>query len=81
VLCKYVAEAQRAGEVRAELDARLVAEMLMGLWTMTLFSWAASGGEFDLGPLLSRRLDVLLGGVAANTHTASVASSNARQGA
>jgi AcrR family transcriptional regulator len=80
VLCDYVVEAQRAGEVRAELDARLVAEMLMGLWTMTLFSWAVSGGDFDLGTVLTERLDLLLGGVA-TTGAASVASSNTRRGA
>jgi AcrR family transcriptional regulator len=64
VLRAFVDAGQRSNELRPELDPELVAEMLMGMWTAVLFAWAASGGDFALDVELSRRLDVLLVGLA-----------------
>lgn len=64
-LADLVKDAQRGGEVRADLKADFLANLILGLMTVTLHDWVNGGTTRALDEELNARLDALLGGVAA----------------
>jgi len=51
------------GELRSDLDRRLVARLVADLWSATLFGWIYQGRSFSIAAELERKLDVLFDGL------------------
>jgi AcrR family transcriptional regulator len=64
-LAPFVAEAQRAGEVRSEVNPRDVGDLLSASYFVTVLRWADADPPFDLARHIDAVLDMVLDGVRA----------------
>lgn len=65
-LTGVVKEGQGSGEIRTDLKADFLANLILGLMTVTLHDWVNGGTARSLDDELNARLDALLDGVAAS---------------
>ena len=62
---EILAEGQRAGLFRAELNAKVVAKILFGALDEMATNWILSPRRYKLAPMADQVLDIFLNGVSA----------------
>ena len=62
---EIIAQGQRAGEIRAELDARTLAVIFWGLLPPAIILWHVSEGRFDVTRHVEKSWEMLRAGLAA----------------
>ncbi len=62
-----ISRAQRTGEIHPDVDPKLVAQMLEGLYYQQLVIWCQQDFSFDLGERLEQVIDLLLVGIGAHS--------------
>ncbi|MFE3653675.1 TetR/AcrR family transcriptional regulator [Streptomyces sp. NPDC059152] len=60
-----VTRGRQSGEIRQDIDAELVADMVFDTYTTTLARWLKADGAFPLGETLATKLGILVTGIAA----------------
>jgi AcrR family transcriptional regulator len=63
ILALLIAQGQRAGELRADVSADVIAGLIEGVYFYELFQWCASPVPYALGRHLEALIDLLLDGL------------------
>ncbi len=64
----YLKNCQTMRSIRADINPRVAAELIQDLWISTVRRWFLAGQRFSLAKSLTRKLDILLTGLA-NCHS------------
>jgi AcrR family transcriptional regulator len=59
-----IEEGQTAKQIRADVEALLIAQAIEGVYFQQIFEWCAAPNAFELGPRLRKAITLLLEGVA-----------------